>query len=163
MTATTPGPAPAYTASLWRQRCAEVVLVREAVQAWAANEPDVVAVGLAGSWARGTARLDSDVDLVVLTEEPARFVGQDDWVERAVGRAATVVRTRTWGPLTERRLRLAGGLEVELGFVLPGWAAEPVDEGTARVVREGFRVLHDPRGILRRLVGAVAAAESGGS
>ena len=57
MTATTPGPAPARTVSLWRQRCAEVVVVREAVQAWAANEPDVVAVGLAGSSSRSAMRM----------------------------------------------------------------------------------------------------------
>ena len=39
--------------------------------AWAASQPDIVAVGLAGSHARGAARPDSDVDLVILSTDPA--------------------------------------------------------------------------------------------
>lgn len=38
-----------------------------------------------------------------------------------------------------------------------GWAAEPVDDGTARVVRDGFRVLHDPVGVLSRLLTQLGA------
>lgn len=129
-----------------------MVAVCAAVVTWARSVPDVVAVGLAGSWARGAGTDRSDVDLVVLTETPGRFRTEDDWVVEAVSRPATVVRTRTWGPLTERRLRLDDGLEVDLGFASPQWAAEPVDDGTARVVRDGFRVLHDPHGVLTRLV-----------
>jgi hypothetical protein len=36
---------------------------------WAANRPDIVTVGLAGSWALGAERPSSDVDLIVLTAE----------------------------------------------------------------------------------------------
>ena len=128
------------------------------VAAWAAEEPDVAAVGLAGSWARGAARADSDVDLVVLTGTPERWVAGEDWIAAAVGRPVTPVRTRTWGVLTERRVRLRTGLEVELGIVPERWAAEPVDGGTARVVRDGFRVLHDPDGVLARLVAVLGGA-----
>ena len=133
----------------------EVRAVCRSVAGWAAARPDVVAVGLAGSWARGAARPDSDVDLVVLTEVPERWVRADDWIAAAVGPDVTPVRTRAWGVLTERRVRLTSGLEVELGIVPREWAAEPVDDGTARVVRDGFRVLHDPEGVLRRLLAAV--------
>ena len=49
------------------------------------------------------------------------------------------------GPLTERRLLLKGGLEVEVGIAEPSWAAtDPVDPGTRRVVTDGLRILHDP-------------------
>jgi hypothetical protein len=59
------------------------------------------------------------------------------------------------GPLTERRLQLEGGLEVEVGLTEPAWAAtDPVDPGTRRVVTDGMRILHDPDGRLAALAAA---------
>jgi uncharacterized protein len=58
--------------------------------------------------------------------------------------------------LTEVRHRLPSGLEVDVGVVDRAWAATtPVDPGTARVVQDGFVVLHDPAGVLGLLVKAV--------
>ncbi len=120
---------------------------------WAAGRPDVVAVGLAGSQARGTARPDSDVDLVVVTRDRDGYLG-----EAGPGAGWAGLRTRRWGPLLERRFRVPGGPAVELGFVPESWAAVPVDPGTAGVVAGGFVVLHDPAGVLARLVAAVPVA-----
>ncbi len=47
---------------------------------WAADREDVHAVGLAGSWARGTATLDSDVDLVVIVEDVPSLLDDDGWL-----------------------------------------------------------------------------------
>ena len=44
-------------------------LLRQVV-AWAAEQDEVQAVVLVGSYARGDARADSDVDLVLLVEDP---------------------------------------------------------------------------------------------
>ena len=77
---------------------------------WAAGRPDVVAVGLAGSQARGTAGPDSDVDLVVVTRDRDGHLG---WA--GAGAGWTALRTRRWGPLLERRLRLPGGRVVGWG------------------------------------------------
>ncbi len=120
---------------------------------WAAGRPDVVAVGLAGSQARGTAGPDSDVDVVVLTRDRDGYTGAA-WVPGLFGAGWTDLRTRRWGPLLERRLGLPGGPVVELGFVPESWADVPADPGTAGVVAGGFVVLHDPAGVLARLVGA---------
>jgi rhodanese-related sulfurtransferase len=120
-----------------------------------AQARDVAAAGLAGSWARGDAVQESDVDLIVLAERPAAFTESEGWVGE-LG-ATGVVRRRDWGAITERRLALPSGLEVEVGIGEPGWASvEPLDPGTTHVVRDGFRALHDPHGLLARLVDAVA-------
>ena len=124
------------------------------VVAWAAVRADVLAVGMAGSQARGDARADSDVDLVLLVCD-ARAYLDGSWAQEALG-SAVDVRTRWWGPLLERRFRLGSGLEVELGFASATWADVPVDPGTARVVTDGFVVLSDPSGLLGRLVEEVA-------
>ena len=103
--------------------------------------------------------MDSDIDVVVLTVDEDRYLTGDDWVEKSVGQSAEIVRTQEWGPLTERRVRLASGLEVEFGFTGPEWAAtDPVDPGTAGVVLDGCVPLLDPRGLFWGLIGAVRGA-----
>jgi uncharacterized protein len=89
----------------------------------------------------------------VLTSGPDRYLDDDDWA--ADLGATRVLATRAWGPLTERRLLLEDGLEVEVGVTGPGWAAtDPVDPGTRRVVSDGLRILHDPDGRLAALARA---------
>jgi uncharacterized protein len=130
---------------------ARVERLLERAIAWAHRQPDIAGLALVGSWARGTARSDSDVDLVVLTSHRDRYLSDDDWA--ATLGAAGVLHSQAWGPLTERRLLLDGGLEVEVGIAEPAWAAtDPVDPGTRRVVTDGLRILHDPEGRLAALV-----------
>jgi uncharacterized protein len=123
---------------------------------WVGGRPDVRAAALVGSHARGGAGPGSDLDVVLLTDDPALYVERDDWVaELGLGR---LVRTRSWGAVTERRILGPSGLEVEIGVTTPAWAAtDPVDPGTRAVVAGGMRALHDPAGILAALARAVAA------
>lgn len=50
--------------------------------------------------------------------------------------------------MQSRRVHYREGPEVEFGLTSPAWAHLPLDAGTVRVVRDGFRVLHDPDGLL---------------
>jgi uncharacterized protein len=134
-----------------RRTAVEALLER--VTRWAAARQDVVALALVGSYARGADRPDSDIDLMVLTTEPARYVDQEDWIG-ALG-ADRLVMTQSWGPVTERRVALPSGLEVEVGIAPPSWAsADPVDAGSRRVMTDGNRVLHDPTGLLANFLAA---------
>lgn len=118
---------------------------------WAESRGDITGAALAGSHARGDATEDSDVDLLVLADDPASYLRDRTWL-RALGTVETVA-VEEWGAITSLRVRYAGGREVELGLTTPQWASvDPVDLGTARVVRDGFRILHDPRRMLDRLV-----------
>jgi predicted nucleotidyltransferase len=139
-------------------REAEAQRVLAAVERWAGRQAGVRAVAVVGSWARGEARMESDLDLVVLADDPDPYVTGVDWVAEAVGDDASLVRTMRWGVvLTERRLRLRSGLEVEFGFASPVWAnTDPLDAGTADVVRNGCRALFDPERIVERLTVATA-------
>lgn len=142
-------------------RQAEVERVLRDATLWASARRDVAALALVGSWARGTASDESDVDLVLLIDEPTVYTRREDWVAELFP-SAQVMRTGDWGAIVERRLLLASGLEVELGVASPSWAAvEPLDEGTRRVVGDGLRALYDPRGLLADLAAAVAASGSG--
>ncbi|MFY4720959.1 nucleotidyltransferase domain-containing protein [Streptomyces sp. LaBMicrA B280] len=138
---------------------AEVREFLDRLTPWVATREDIVGLLLVGSYARGAARPDSDVDIVLLTSDPASYLTDtaesgSTWTDRAgelgLGRP---VRTRAWGLITERRHTLASGLEVELGIGGPQWArTDPVDPGTRRVVTDGARTLYDPRRALAALV-----------
>lgn len=130
-------------------RESEVRELLDDLVAWCSRRADVRAVALVGSWARDDARYDSDVDVVVLTTDRGRFLATDDW---ALALGAKVVATRQWGALTERRLIMATGMEVDLGVVDLSWAATtPLDEGTANVARDGLIPVYDPDSLLERL------------
>jgi predicted nucleotidyltransferase len=121
--------------------------------AFAEARDDVRAVALVGSHARGAARPDSDVDVVMLSTQPEMYLDDCDWIDRFPG--ATLLATRRWGALTERRLVLVDETEVDFGVARTSWASiRPLDPGTARVARDGLIVLHDPDGLLADVAAA---------
>ena len=134
------------------RRAAEAV---DAAAGWAAREPSITALGLVGSYAAGRPGMASDVDLVLLTAQQERYVRSTEWIAQLYP-GARLIRTARWGPVTERRVRLRSGLQVELGFTGPAWAQLPLDPGTARVLAGGCRILYDPDGALARAVAALA-------
>lgn len=139
-------------------RVAEYRAVVAGVTRWAESRADIVAVGVVGSWARGNQHDDSDVDFVVLTPNKTAYTAGDGWIRAALGRSVPVVRRAEWGVLTERRLKLPSGFEIEFGFVEPSWAStDPIDRGTAEVVISGGLLpVYDPKAILARLGAATS-------
>ena len=135
-----------------------------AVMDWAGNRHDITGIALVGSHARGQARPDSDVDLVLLTTEPAGLLEDAPWV-KTFGKVASL-GTEHWGNVTSLRVWYERGPEVEFGISTPDWAALPPDPGAARVVRDGMTVLLDRHGALKAFADAVsrddhAAAQKG--
>jgi hypothetical protein len=133
----------------------------EVARQWARAQKNILAVALVGSDARKTARPASDIDLVMLTYEPTSFHTDTTWCH-AIDWAALNARPlkckdEDYGLLWSHRLLLDyNGGEIEFGFVSPAWAdVHPVDTGTRRVIADRCRVLHAPRGLLKRLCAAV--------
>jgi len=120
----------------------------DAFVAWASDQPDVQAIALVGSYARGAARDDSDIDLVVLTDQPRKYLDDLIWVERFG--VIKKHQTEDYGKLISLRVWYQNGVEVEYGITTPDWAASPLDAGTRRVIQDGMSVLFE-RGILLSL------------
>lgn len=114
---------------------------------WAGDQTDVNAVALVGSHARNAACEGSDVDLLILTADPAKYIQDHSWV--TVFGEVREHRVENWGRVTSLRTFYEEGLEVEYGFATPDWASVPMDAGSVRVVSDGMRILFDPLGILR--------------
>jgi predicted nucleotidyltransferase len=147
---------PSSTQSASPERTREVEAILRAATDWASGRPLVRALALVGSWARREANMGSDLDLVILSDEPGRFIGRDEWGS-LVGNAR-FIRRQAWGIVVELRLELASGLEVELDVAPAAWARVPLDAGTRRVLADGARSLHDPEGLLQRALGSLTTA-----
>jgi enterochelin esterase-like enzyme len=122
----------------------------KSLREWGLSERAILGIALVGSHARGMARPESDIDLVILLSDPRALGGDADWMTRfgSVRR----VSDEDWGPVKAKRVHYADGKEVGFGFVSPAWAAtEPCDAGTLAVVKSGIRVVYDPKGLLRNL------------
>lgn len=129
---------------------ANVSALLEAFSRWAGARRDIESGALVGSYARGTATERSDVDLVILTSDVERYLRDRSWIS-LFGDVAGC-RQEDYGRVTSLRAFYGGGLEVEFGLTAPDWAEAPIDAGTLRVVTNGMAVLHDPRGILARML-----------
>jgi predicted nucleotidyltransferase len=120
------------------------------VKQWASAQPDITAVLLVGSYARGTAHADSDVDLVILTTNPQRYLDSVSFAEHFG--SVSKGQTEDWGRVTSQRVWFHDGLEAEFGFALPDWAARPLDAGTRDVVSNGVKIIFDRDGSLMWLL-----------
>ncbi|MDI9902255.1 nucleotidyltransferase [Rhodococcus sp. IEGM 1409] len=133
-----------------RRRAVNALLVE--VARWADEHDGVKAVVLVRSYAHGKERMASDLDLMILAENPEALANEGWFVQ--IRPDAHFVRAASWGPVRERRFRLRSGLLVELNFATESWADVPLDGGTRRVLEDGHRVLYDT-GPLRVAASAV--------
>ncbi len=113
---------------------------------WAGAQADIQALALVGSYARGAARPDSDIDLVVLARQPDRYLEDTAWAQRFG--VIEKQQVEYYGKVTSLRVWYAGLCEVEFGFTDETWAALPLDEGTQQVMADGMRVLFERQPLL---------------
>lgn len=141
---------------------AQVELIVQVVLAWATAQSKIQAVALVGSHARGTARSDSDIDLMLLATDPDAFRAYNTWVAEidwhAIGIRPHKWQDEDYGAAWSRQVWLTDRcVQVELTFASLSWSgADPPDVGTRRVISDGCRILHDPDGLLACLCRAIS-------
>jgi hypothetical protein len=108
-------------------------------------------------YARGEARADSDIDLVLVCSERSRYLSDTG----CVSTFGEVVRQsfEDWGKVQSIRVIYRNGPEVEFGVTGLDWAAAPVDEGTAEVLRNGCMVLFDRDGRVEAVLRVVHGSD----
>jgi hypothetical protein len=131
---------------------------------WVTKTDDLRALALCGSWATGSARRDSDLDLLVLARPPA--IASRSEALAAIpftdaGFQLDACRWVTYGVVHSAHTALKPTAEVELSFAALSWAnTSPIDDGTRRVVSDGFGVLVDKDGALSALREATKRSRS---
>jgi predicted nucleotidyltransferase len=120
------------------------------LESWAPSQKGILGILLVGSQASGTARPDSDVDLVIIAENCEAYLSKLEWAAEF----GDVSRTQTedWGKLTSPRVWYQAGLEVEFGFADKSWAATALDAGTQDVLAEGYRILFERDDLLTKAI-----------
>lgn len=113
---------------------------------WANEQSDIQAVALVGSYARDTATDTSDIDLVILVQDPSRYLDDQTWLQQFGEIRQSQVED--YGRLTSIRAWYSDGREIEYGITGIDWAASPLDEGTRRVISDGMRILFEQTPIL---------------
>lgn len=126
----------------------------EKLRRWVDPRPDVRALVIVGSVARGDAGPDSDVDVVLLTTDRDRYLDSNDWV--ADFGPVRSVELEDYGRVTSIRTVYSDGLEVEFGIAPAHWASVPLDTGTEQVARDGIVVLLDRDGEATALAATVS-------
>jgi aminoglycoside 6-adenylyltransferase len=113
---------------------------------WAEHRDDVHGVLLVGSRARTETPADqwSDIDLVLVVENPDRYLRDEHWLE-AFGRPIlTLLEPTPIGGTVERRILFETGLDVDIAvFTLAAFERAVDHPDTAGVLARGNRVLLD--------------------
>lgn len=131
-----------------------------ALKSWTNVNPAIKGIALLGSWATSRQHAEADMDVVLIVDDPDRFRSEATWMSEIDWPAAGLGPGRwtdcDYGRACSRHLKFADGCEVEVSFVDPGWASvDPVDPITRRITADGMRVVHDPSGLLGRLIVAL--------
>ncbi|MEM1001296.1 MAG: nucleotidyltransferase domain-containing protein [Bacteroidota bacterium] len=126
---------------------------------FAKKNDNIIAMALCGSWARGNANLDSDIDLSIVVKDQLGFK-QTYWLEELnlVGINAKLhhYKDEVYGVVWSRHVFLESGIEIEFSFANKSWTnTKPIDKGTLRVVSDGYKILYDPLLLLQDLTNEV--------
>jgi len=113
---------------------------------WSTKRRDIRAAALVGSYARDAAKETSDVDLVIIANDPQKYINDTEWA-RVFG-VVIAKNVEDYGKLTSLRIWYESGLEIEYGFTTREWVKNPLDKGTKRVIDNGMRVLFEKEVLL---------------
>ena len=137
----------------------EAQSLTEAIAVWVRASSGLRALALVGSWFRGTARPDSDLDLLILANNPEQYQSDQNWLYQiALPDPFRVISSKSvpYGVVWSCHALLDPAAELELTFGALDWAStDPIDAGSRRVISDGFRMIVDKDGRLQRIVDAV--------
>lgn len=113
---------------------------------WAMKRKDIRAAALVGSYAREELDKDADVDLVIITETPQKYMTDTDWI-RVFGKAITK-KVEEYEKITSLRIWYESGLEIEFGFTTREWIQTLTKEELKQIKADGLRVLFEKEKLL---------------
>jgi len=106
---------------------------------WAESRKNIDCVLLVGSYARGEQTEDSDIDLMILTENVDEYLTHNEWISE-FGNPRSIER-EDWGDVQSVRVRYTDSKEIEFGIASPSWLTDPLPVTTAEVLEGGYNEL----------------------
>ncbi len=123
------------------------------IKNWGEAEADIKAIILVGSYARGTFKDSSDIDLVILTADKAKLISNSAIFHKFGSPEKTDIEY--YGPVTSIRIWYENSFEVEYGITDMDWISLPLDKGTQRVLDDGFKIIVDKANNFKNIVDKV--------
>ena len=116
---------------------------------YAENSTHIESVLIVGSYARGTNKENSDIDIIIITSNKSEMV-TDQLFTQAFGEVYKQ-QTEYYGACTSIRVWYGYGKEVEFGIVEPSWISIPLDSGTFKVLSDGYKLIVDKKKYFEKL------------
>jgi aminoglycoside 6-adenylyltransferase len=137
---------------------------------WAETCSDIRAAVIVGSRARVDHPADewADLDILVITADPERYISTSDWIENVGNPLLTFVEPTSTGDDMERRVLFEGMLDVDFA-ILPKRRAQQLLQGQvppelvvqiSNVFGRGMRVILDKDGMGAELRKVISSIES---
>lgn len=118
----------------------------ENLKSFAAADASIQAVIVVGSFANGTGGPDSDVDLIIITSDTNRYLGDFAWVYQ-FGKALSGEH-EDYELVQSVRVFYENGPEVEFGITTMDWIADKEFKSTGKILSGGYRVIYDPDNVI---------------
>lgn len=96
-----------------------------------------------GSYARATNKESSDLNIVIITSNKSEMVRNQEFAQ-SFGEIHKK-QIEYYGACTSIRVWYKKGQEIEFGIVDPSWMRKPLDAGTKKVLRDGYKVIVDKK------------------
>lgn len=118
---------------------------------WVSINDDILGVALVGSYVRGKAKIDSDIDLVIIAKDRKKFLDNNEWAGNFG--IVTNVEHENFGLVQSVRVFYKNGLEVEFGITTSEWLdVNSIDDGTKKVMDDGYKILNDKAGLFSEFI-----------
>ncbi|GAA0084898.1 hypothetical protein UT300007_13370 [Clostridium sp. CTA-7] len=113
------------------------------IEEWAKGDLHIESVIIVGSYARGTNKNTSDIDLCIITSNKETMIKNQDFTK--IFGNIDKKQTEYYGKCTSIRVWYKEGREIEFGIVDPSWIESPLDAGTYKVLSDGYKVSIDKK------------------
>lgn len=137
---------------------------------WAKNRSDIRAAVVIGSRARLDHPADewADLDIIMITTEPKRYVSASDWINNFGTPLLTFIEPTSTGDEKERRVLFEGMVDVDFAIVPHEKARRLLEAGIdsqsvaqiANLFSRGIRVLIDKDGMADQLQALISSLET---
>lgn len=117
----------------------------KSMEEWAKSRSDIDCVLLIGSYARGEQTENSDIDLMILTENADWYLENTAWVSE-FGNPRSM-EMEDWGDVQSVRVWYTDSNEIEFGVSSPSWLDDPLPATTAKVLEKGYEIIFANRRI----------------
>jgi aminoglycoside 6-adenylyltransferase len=132
---------------------------------WTQTRSDIRAAFIVGSRARVDHPADewADLDIVLITTDPNRYLLTADWIENIGNPLLTFLEPTASGRGMERRVLFEDILDVDFSIIPKREIQKLMQDGSPAeipdVIRRGMRVLLDKDGIVFQLQGRIPSTE----